>query len=226
MARFTPSFPNDPGYQDPGDGQPLYPTTADYPTRRRFGASPANRFKPVVGKTKAAKQSKPRPARMPRRTHVKSAAAHLRRAGHTATRTHTPALARGHAHPDPRAIDDQLLTFYNDLYWAAIIPKALGAGYGYANGHITRPGHHPQATGRIRSAADLAHHGLARRAVILAYNSGAGTATVRDADAPDSPPYTVRVSPAVTGAISSASEAGLTLWDTGDPNDLLVSTVI
>jgi hypothetical protein len=226
MARFTPSFPNDPGYQDPGDGQPLYPTAADYPTRRRFGASPSSHFKPVVGTTKGTKPRKPKPPRTSKRAYAGQTNSQPRQAGHSATRTHTPALARGHAKPAPRSIDEQLLNVYNDLYWAVLIPKALGAGYGYANGHITRPGHHPQATGRIRSAADLAHHGLARRAVILAYNSGTGTATVRDADAPDSPPYTVRVSPAVTGAIASASEAGLTLWDTGDPNDLLISTVI
>src|SRR5579883_2127041 len=59
----VPSYPQDPGYQDPGDGQPLYPTISDYPNRTRFGSSPASRFRPVVGKT--AKPAKAKAAEKP-----------------------------------------------------------------------------------------------------------------------------------------------------------------
>jgi len=214
------SFPYDPAPWEPGAEQPLYPAGNALSRRRIGGRLPA--FRAVSGTPRSTPRrgrgtkggEQPRPARE-RRARMRLGAA----------RTRMPGLPTG-ARIGRRAAFD-LLDEQHRLYLEELLPGIYGPGYTSTESAILRAGHHPLATGDMRVTPSTRHQGLARRAVILSYDATSNTAVVRDADAPDAPGYTVRVSPALTPAImSSATEAGLALWDTGDPNDLLVSTVL
>lgn len=211
-------FSYDPGPWEPGIEQPLYPAGNVLSRRRIGGRLPA--FHAVGGTPRSTSRRGRRTGAQPRPPRVRRARIRL-----GAVRTRIPGLPAG-ARIGRQATFD-LLDEQNRLYLEELLPSIYSPGYTAAESAILRVGHHPLATGDVRVGPSTRHQGLARRAMILSYDSASSTAVVRDADAPDAPGYTVRVSPALTPAImSSATEAGLALWDTGDPNDLLVSTVL
>jgi hypothetical protein len=235
MTKFKPAFVRDPQYQDPGNGQPLYPSLSDYPNRTKFGAGgSSNKFAPVVGKTPKAKAPKKVRVPKPAKAHAVAKPAKQQKAtagGHVATRTAKGGSSRAAGRGFALGLDVpyqlvEVEAASGAVYQEIVLSHTSGAGFGFGGAQLAPVGHHPQATGLARVGSGTGHLGVSRRAVILGYNSGTGIASVRDADAPDAPPYGVAVSPAVAGAMGSATEAGLSLWDTGDPNDLLVSTVL
>ncbi len=112
---------------------------------------------------------------------------------------------------------------------AASLNPSTGQVFGHGFGAVFALGHHPQATGRLAHpvAQASAHHGTVRRAVVVDYNAGANSATVRFADTPDSPTVSLPVSAAIAPAtMSAATMAGVQIYDAADPTDAVITHVL
>jgi hypothetical protein len=123
---------------------------------------------------------------------------------------------------DPRLLG----TEHFELYLSEFIPKAPETLYGFSKVHLTRTEYHLQATGDVRQGMMAPHEGLARRVVIVRCSGGTQQAVVPDADQPDRTAYTVNVSPFEAASMASATKSGLTPWDAGPPNSMLICTVL
>jgi hypothetical protein len=217
------------GYTAP-DINPVGPGGGLHPRLR----SPRSVFKPLPGvsgrqlrlKYPRARQRQPkapheRPAPKPKKPKPASHAG-----GHTAHATGGTKAGQTQSAQHHRASGAVKIPaghiLINAEYIVDLIDPFTGDRMTQVGGMLIR-GHHPKADGKLPLSA-TPHAARQHRAQILSVSGS--TATVRFGDTPDSPVYTVNVSPAIAGSVlASATMAGVALWSDSDPSDMLITTV-
>ncbi len=210
---------SDGGYSSP-DIPPVGPG-GGFPRLR----SPRSVLKPMPGivgrKSRTLKQPHEKAAPKPKAPKRPKAGG-----GHSAHKTGGPKANKAQSTQHHKAAGEVRIPagsiFINSEYVTDLIDPFTGDRLTQIGGLLIR-GHHPKADGKLPLAA-TPHAARQHRAQILAVSGS--TATVRFGDTPDSPVYTVNVSPAIAGSVlAAASMAGVSLWSDADPDDMLITTV-
>lgn len=213
--------PDDSGYSSP-DIPPIGPG-GGFPHLRQ----PRSVLRPMPGvsgskrKGRQPKAAHEKPAPRPRAPKRPKSGG-----GHTAHATSGPKAAKTQSSQHHKANGAVKIPpgwiFINSEYVTDLIDPFTGDRLTQVGGLLIR-GHHPKADGKLPLAA-TPHAARQHRAAILSISGS--TAIVRFGDTPDSPVYTVNVSPAIAGTVlAAATMAGVALWSDSDPSDMLITTV-
>jgi hypothetical protein len=212
---FDDTLPGE--YRDPNVG----------PAGRSRLSTPRSVLKPLrpspahKGRTAKPPQERAAPVRTPRRagqSHGGGHSAHLTHAKKGTQLGQTQHKPRGEIKvPAGRVLVDA-------DHIVELISPYTGERLLQINGQLIPVGHHPKADGKLK-ILEVTHGARHRRGQILSVSGS--TATVRFGDTPDSPVFTLTVSPVITAAVlASATMAGVALWADNDPSDMLITTVL